>query len=327
MGDEVPTKRRRTDSAAHPVETPLVRSTEYWFDDGNIILQVESMQFRVAKSILSRHSPVFRAMFMLPLPADEPTVENCPIVILTGDTSQDWSLFLGVIYPQSLTDEVPSLALIAAILRLSKKYDFPAFRKDCVRRLKTEFPTTLKEYNILKSWVSIEEEEDIYLRLLPFAKEIGLYSILPLAYWDTLMTRTTYLPKILDINDGSLNPNDRLACLLGISKLQVLQSTTTMGWLDLDPDSASAIIPCGTCSQPPKCVAAVKEIVCEEASMHPPYFWAISKWDKDWDKMMCRSCRSKAREVFEAGRKECWNKLPSVFGLPDWETLKSMDFE
>jgi hypothetical protein len=92
-----PTKRRRTGDAT---ETSLVRSTEYWFYDGNIILQVESTQFRLAKSVLSMHSSVFRDMFMVPLPADEPTVENCPVVILTGDTAQDWTCFLGAIYPE-----------------------------------------------------------------------------------------------------------------------------------------------------------------------------------------------------------------------------------
>lgn len=95
--DAPPTKRRRTGDAT---ETPLVRSTEYWFYDGNIILQVESTQFRLAKSVLSMHSSVFRDMFMVPLPADERTVENCPVVILTGDTAQDWTCFLGAIYPE-----------------------------------------------------------------------------------------------------------------------------------------------------------------------------------------------------------------------------------
>ncbi|KAJ7366518.1 hypothetical protein DFH08DRAFT_834681 [Mycena albidolilacea] len=76
MGDATRIKRRRIDDG-DASETPLVRSTEYWFDDGNIILQVESTQFRLTKGLLSMHSTVFRDMFMIPLPADEPTVENC----------------------------------------------------------------------------------------------------------------------------------------------------------------------------------------------------------------------------------------------------------
>jgi hypothetical protein len=51
-------------------------------------------------------------------------------------------------------NEVPSLKLIAALLRLGKKYDFAEFRKDCVCRLKAEFPTTLQELDDLESWTS-----------------------------------------------------------------------------------------------------------------------------------------------------------------------------
>lgn len=99
MDDAPPAKRRRTDDADAP-EIPLLRSTEYWFDDGNIILQVESTQFRLTKSMLSMHSTVFRDMFMMPLPADEPTVENCPVVVLSGDSPQDWIHLLGAMYPK-----------------------------------------------------------------------------------------------------------------------------------------------------------------------------------------------------------------------------------
>jgi hypothetical protein len=51
-------------------------------------------------------------------------------------------------------NEVPSLKLIAALLRLAKKYDFAEFRQDCVCRLKAEFPTTLQELDDLESWTS-----------------------------------------------------------------------------------------------------------------------------------------------------------------------------
>ncbi|KAF7357634.1 BTB domain-containing protein [Mycena sanguinolenta] len=164
MSDVPPTKRRRTDDPDDVAaeETPLVRSTEYWFDEGNVILQVESTQFRLPKSMLSMHSNVFRDMFMMPLPADEPTVEGCPVVVLTGDTVEDWTHLLGAIFPKCLM-KVPSFAIIAAVLRLSKKYDFPEFRKDCLHRLRKEFPATLEEFdNGTDSWSHIRQE-NIYI--------------------------------------------------------------------------------------------------------------------------------------------------------------------
>nr|GAT43810.1 predicted protein [Mycena chlorophos] len=56
-------------------DTPVGRSNKYWFNDGSVILQVESthVQFRVSKGVLAMHSPVFRDMFSLPPPSNEPT--------------------------------------------------------------------------------------------------------------------------------------------------------------------------------------------------------------------------------------------------------------
>ncbi|KAJ7037770.1 hypothetical protein C8F04DRAFT_952317, partial [Mycena alexandri] len=192
MEDAPRTKRRRTDTDTDAEtetepETPPTRSTEYWFDDGNIILEVESTQFRLMKSILSKHSSVFREMFTMPLPADEPTIENCPVVVLSGDTAQDWTLFLGAIFPKSHPGELPTFSLLAAILRLSKKYDFPLFRQKCVRRLREACPTSLKDYNdFSKGWKSFNsidsENQDIRLPLISLAREAGLPSLLPLSY-------------------------------------------------------------------------------------------------------------------------------------------------
>jgi hypothetical protein len=94
-------------------------------------------------------------------------------------------------------EEVPRFELIAAILRLSKKYDCPAFRQDCVRRLKAEFPTTFEEYDRLQPWTRIQGDKNIYPPILCLAREIGLYSIIPLIYCRMLTeNRGIYMPKV-----------------------------------------------------------------------------------------------------------------------------------
>lgn len=42
------------------------RQSEPWLEDGNIALEAGAKQFRVHKSILAKHSTVFRDMFTLP---------------------------------------------------------------------------------------------------------------------------------------------------------------------------------------------------------------------------------------------------------------------
>lgn len=96
MSDTTPSaKRQRTDETIN--EATPVRS-HIWMPFGDIILQVQSTQFRVSRDVLANQSPVFADMFSVPQPPDEPQVDGCPIVILSGDSAKDWGLLLKILY-------------------------------------------------------------------------------------------------------------------------------------------------------------------------------------------------------------------------------------
>ncbi|KAJ6620705.1 hypothetical protein B0H10DRAFT_1791251 [Mycena sp. CBHHK59/15] len=304
-----------------PQEPPLTRSTDFWFSDGNIVLQVESTQFRVHKGILSMHSPVFLDMFKMPQPADEAAVDGCAVVVLAGDTAQDWVHLLGAMYPKTLHN-TPPVHILAAVLRLGKKYDLPSFRKDALRRLKVELPTTLDEWDELEdNWSLVEHEDGMEFRILAFARELDLHSILPLMYYIILAGNSgRNLSKLLD-NTFDMNPTDRLACLQGYFRILDLQSTTTMAWLDTDSTPSS------DCRSFERCNAGVKAIMSLIFKPSRPSIYVVRRWDKDWNTHLCSDCLEASRSRFNSGRKTCFAKLPSIFGLPDWPDLISLDFE
>jgi hypothetical protein len=98
---EVPpsAKRKRTEqdpSEPTPSDTTPIRS-KIWMQYGDIILQAESTQFRINRDVLAKQSSVFRDIFSLPQPPNEPTIEGCPIVHVS-DTAKDWELLLEVLY-------------------------------------------------------------------------------------------------------------------------------------------------------------------------------------------------------------------------------------
>ncbi|KAJ7725317.1 hypothetical protein B0H16DRAFT_1384313 [Mycena metata] len=323
MEDAPRPKRRRTDASD---DTPLlVRSDDYWFHDGNIILQVQFTQFRLTESLLAMHSSVFRDMFSVPLPSDEATVEDCPVVVLRGDREEDWILFLGVLYPKSYAGEAPTVKLLAAMLRLSKKYDFAVFRKDCLNRLKRQFPTTLKEFDKVSSdWTFIKYEESSYRDLVSLAREIGLHSILPALYAGMLLKVDTYIEMILD-QDGGFSATDRLACLTGYTNLLQQQLTTSFKWLNFE--RPHPVLPVETCRQRHKCLAAVKVLLLDFSLQSRPRVRAIARWDKRWEADLCVLCQKEARKVFREGKEVCWDGLPEAFGLPEWDDLKALDFD
>ena len=81
-----------------PTVSPC-RSPDFWFDDGSVVLHVESTQFRVHRSVLSANSEVFRGMFSLPQPTtvDRDLVDGCPVVRL-ADKVVDWTHVLKALY-------------------------------------------------------------------------------------------------------------------------------------------------------------------------------------------------------------------------------------
>ena len=75
------------------------RSAEFWFNDGNVILHVETTQFRVHRGVLSMHSEIFRGMFTVPQPAvvEGDVVEGCSVVKLP-ERAMDWEFVLKALY-------------------------------------------------------------------------------------------------------------------------------------------------------------------------------------------------------------------------------------
>lgn len=74
-----------------------VVQSNIWFDDGNVILSAEGVAFKVHRGQLERHSEIFRDLFSLPQPADQPTFQGLPIVQLY-DSPSDITFLLRALY-------------------------------------------------------------------------------------------------------------------------------------------------------------------------------------------------------------------------------------
>ena len=74
----------------------LVRET-FWFDDGDLVLEVEQHRFKIHRAGLSC-SEIFGDMFALPgQPPEEECVDGVPLVQL-ADNAHDWMALLSWIY-------------------------------------------------------------------------------------------------------------------------------------------------------------------------------------------------------------------------------------
>ncbi|KAH9479728.1 hypothetical protein JR316_0008323 [Psilocybe cubensis] len=145
-------KRRRTQGAEQEESFEVIKSERFWFEDGSVVLQVANTQFRVHRSTLARHSSVLRDMFSKQKPQKskvEILVEGCPVVVL-ADRPEDIEHLLSIFYESirvhDLRDQM-DIEYISAILRLGKKYDIEYLKEEGLRRLQSEFPLTLEDWD------------------------------------------------------------------------------------------------------------------------------------------------------------------------------------
>ncbi|KAJ7185850.1 hypothetical protein C8R46DRAFT_881156 [Mycena filopes] len=317
MADPPSTKRKRVepDSPDTPASAPI--RSKIWKPFGDIILQAESTQFRVSRDILAGQSSVFRDMFGVPQPPNEPTIEGCPIV-LVSDTAQDWELLFEVLYDRFQSAVSRPFPVVAAMLRLGKKYEMQGPKEDALKRIHFEFPKTLKEFDSDKChWSMITHENDLDVHLLNLLYECGVYSAIPtlgLACLDsqTLVRKTGDDRAAGHIRNTSHRPRTynvlpnrefELASYEGRYSSQIMQ---IIGRLQKEQKAV-----CYT-------------IAGDEA--YRPLGYTLNEWKHGaWAGKLCHLCEATAREAYETNRQKGWDLLPTFFGLPQWPDLKDAD--
>ncbi|KAF7297720.1 BTB domain-containing protein [Mycena kentingensis (nom. inval.)] len=326
--EQRPAKRPREDTTKP--ELPIQRSPDYWLDDGSLVIQVESTQFRVARSMLATHSTVFRDMFSLPPPpADEPLIEGCPVVVLPGDKSEDWKHLLDAMYPKNcFEDEYPSLAAVSAILRLSNKYDIPTFRQQCIQRLKKNFPTTLEGYEeTIDEWLDVFLPDgfsisEVAVHVINLGREVGLYSVLPAALYTIISRRSAATDGVLsDVVSKLEDRSDETLCLRAYAQLVQDYRKTPVGCFQPD------IVPCYGCKADLDCSSAADVCLRRTFENVSIIVGVVEPWREEWEweEDLCEACIKVAMAAHRAARQKAWDELPSYFGLPVWEELLKMD--
>ncbi|CAL1717101.1 unnamed protein product [Somion occarium] len=137
MPDPDPPSRKRHRTAKPPSHN-LIKSSKFWFPDGNIDLIAQKTSFRVHSSILSIHSNVFRDMLSIPQPNDTEQLDGCKMVHLS-DTSEELTVLLSALYEGASIfgdHNVLPFSSVQTLVRLGMKYQVAAASQEGIRRLR-----------------------------------------------------------------------------------------------------------------------------------------------------------------------------------------------
>lgn len=164
----------------------------------------------------------------------------------------------------------------------------------------------------------------LYFDIIALAREAGILAILPLAFYNFIMSND--LETIINgapRDDGSLAVlcvADLSACFLGIEAVRLAQTEYTFSWL------TDTTLPSERCDSREVCLL-FKSSQIIRFWKPPPCLAAIASWNSLWkagECTLCRNCLYSARLALEKDRRQVWNKLPTFFGLPEWQNLKQL---
>ncbi|KAF8207978.1 hypothetical protein K438DRAFT_1962244 [Mycena galopus ATCC 62051] len=292
-----------SDLIVYSSPTPVKRSPDVWFEDGTIILEAECTQFKVFKGILAANSTVFNDMLVVgSIPENNEMVEGCPVVNVF-DTALDMKHFLKALHHVGYYDpaETKDFLLIAAILRLSTKYNVDILRRRALAHISSLYPTTLQEWDL--------------------RKDTAMEALLPACMY--LCADSICVDDILDgvsSIDGKhleLDWPDKRACIRGRQNLLIALRSEVFAFL-----TGSLQIP--NCSSPQRCDSSkLRWLQSLEASLGngcPGIFSIKFPWTS-FRKAVCDNCYTASFTDSNRQRQRIWDKLPSYFDMPPWEEL------
>ena len=74
------------------------------------------------------------------------------------------------------------------------------------------------------------------------------------------------------------------------------------------------------------CLTALVSAINTIFAPKPDIEWGLSIWDpENLVPGLCKPCSKAAGKSFEEGRSIFWGKLPVIFGMKAWDSLKNFD--
>ncbi|KDQ58283.1 hypothetical protein JAAARDRAFT_262371 [Jaapia argillacea MUCL 33604] len=324
-----------------------------YFPDGNVVLAAENADhklrhFRVHRSILALHSPVFADIFTMPVQPEAEQYDGVPLVRLS-DQSEDVSEFLKSFYgpctllPRHRDPNTP--LIVRGVLELATKYQVDVLRTHIVQRIEEDWPQSLAEWEaaetefhrIFNEFMATgpDDPEGAWLEemfpepasAIRLARDYDIPNILPAAFyamsrlspeedWDA--SRAVDRDRLLIVGERSarwslLHNQDLLALIRGnklIGSAVARMHTRIFETVD-EAD----------CHGGPLCIAARKRFcgLFESAGHQDPLYELRGFYSGEQFGLrdVCESCRSQLLSEAQVRKQAIWDLLPDYFGLLD----------
>jgi hypothetical protein len=218
--------------------------------------------------------------------------------------------------------------VIAAFLRLGRKYEITQLQAEAITRLRYEFPASLEQCEGMVDYSMVEEDRPraaLVFEVIELAHEHNLRHLLPWAY--SVCCHHLSFEDIfgtIGLANGRcirLSSNDLRICMIGWRDLVRVQTKLPFFWLSNDGNPTwDALV--SACSSKRRCIAA-RQKLRDQIFAHgeAPKCCALTFWNAEWAVDMCSVCESEAKDMHHEALVKLWHRLPTIFDLPQWDKL------
>ncbi|THH16557.1 hypothetical protein EW146_g4103 [Bondarzewia mesenterica] len=321
------------------VEKIVIRSDSLWLDDGNIIVRTTSAHayflYKVHKSILSLHSPVFRGLFDLPQDAFHSASEHfegIPIMDLSDDPV-DVDGFFNALYlpmgpfrcvqPQTDHDLCRIPDRVSGPLRLATKYEVHSLRQILTCALKKIWPSLYNERkDIMRRYDNLrvhnlvnygnEKVNEVYpdpAKAIRLAMDLNIPDILPSAFYDLMCAyekdsgKRVITVSDLTVNDFHRLAKGRVALQKSIRGLVTKFIDTTIVELQKFRNACEAPVT-GTCHERWPCKPHLQDwwrdvSIDGDFAADPIYWLSTGYTEKPFPPALCKRCQRLVERVID----------------------------
>ncbi|KAH6911769.1 hypothetical protein BKA70DRAFT_1539049 [Coprinopsis sp. MPI-PUGE-AT-0042] len=274
------------DNTEEDESDPPKRSDAVWYDDGNIILQAGSLQFRSFCTMAEGPHSTPRSY------ADSPRLEY---------------------------------SLVESLITLGDKYKFDHLLKEALGQFEETFPRRLtffasKEFP--KTGFDLDDDATL-CHIVDLAKNFKIETSLPALYYFILIQKN--FPAILHTGLTSVSGNETVfdsetiaTLIAGRDRIYKGMATHHFRWLWPD----SRLVPAAECTRQTSCRSAIEASLIVLWRPVPEVSLALQPYNKALiGAGLCRTCTAVVQADFQKEQKAFWRELPTYFGLPAWDKL------
>ena len=215
--------------------------------------------------------------------------------------------------------------VVAAVLRLSTKYEVPYLRERSIKALEQLYPPELTAFEASIPGTSrIRSFPGRVFAAVNLARECNVATVLPVALF-----RCCTGMNVVELLDGvfgkdglahhALDWTDKRLCLIARSVLETRARKYTMAFL-MGPPPNSVCTTRQACDSVRLRYLRTVELTNANYGKVNPLLTGL-RWDA-FHREICAACYAAARHDYKREKEALWQDLPTIFGLGTWESLR-----